>query len=372
MKLRSMLLFLMLLAVAVPAFAIGEITPTPAPILSEQEYLAQASDQLNQSNYGGAVETLSQLLRQFPDNAEGYFLRGTSYTALARNSLALDDYTRAISLLPYNWDFYTARGDVFAALGEQENALSDFEKSIDLNPRYVAGYYRLSDFYRLLNDEEQALIYFTMASGISASEFGDPEQALTDLNDVLERVRDDDNLKAYAFYNRALIHFNDGDLTAAFRDSSSAAEYYPDMHDIYLLRGTIHRLQGDQQQSGADQYRRITLLENKQQQRVILENRSTLAMDYGVVGVLEMTCEVGDNAVVSARDLEGSSVDPLIAILDPSGEPIAGDDDSGGGTFDLDSLIDDLPITQDGAYTIFISHANGGYTGAVFVEYECK
>jgi tetratricopeptide (TPR) repeat protein len=372
MKLRLMSLFLALFLLALPAFAIGEITPTPAPNLSEEDYLTQAADELSQGDYGGAVETLSQLLRQFPDNAEGYFLRGTAYTALARNSLALDDYTRAIGLLPWNWDFYVARGDVFVALGEQESALNDFEKAIDLNPRYVVGYYRLSDFARLLNDDEQALIYYTMANAISASEFGDTEQALTDLNDVLERVRDNDKLKAYAFYNRGLIHFNNGDLDSALRDSNSAEEYNPEMHDIFLLRGTVHRLLGDMASAGADQYRRITLLENKQAPRITLENGDSFDMEYGTVATLEMTCAIGDRATVTARDLEGSGVDPLIAILDPTGEPVAGDDDAGEGEFLLDSLVDNLDITQEGAYTIFISHANGGYYGAVTVEYECE
>ena len=53
-------------------------------------------------------------------------------------------------------------------------------------------------------------------------------------------------------------------------------------------------------------------------------------------------------------------VDPLIALLDPDGTPIAGDDDMGGV---LDSLVENFELPADGTYTLVVSHANGGYDG---------
>jgi hypothetical protein len=52
----------------------------------------------------------------------------------------------------------------------------------------------------------------------------------------------------------------------------------------------------------------------------------------------------------------------LIVLLDPNGDPIAGDDDSG---TQLDSLISSFELPTDGTYTLLVSHAGGGSEGDI-------
>lgn len=370
---RLTLLLLGLCLLGMPIFALGENTPTPiAPSRSEAEYLNEANINLLAGDYEAAADTLTAMLDQYPDNAEAYFLRGYSYQAQARATLALDDFTRAIQLMPYAWEFYLARGDVFATLQELENVFSDYRTALDLNPMAAETYYRLADLYAVTRDEEKSDLYRLMGDAAAAYNPNAPEQMVRLVNQALEEIRNDNKLKAYAYYLRAMAAFAERDFNGVVRDVSAATEYYADMHNLYLLRGSAYRMLGDLEAAGRDYYRRITLLEDEQRQRVMLDNEGISNMAYGVVDVLEMTCPVGSTADVYAMDANSSGVDALIAILDPQDNPIAGDDDRNAENEDWDAFVGGLPIEQAGTYTILVSHANGGYTGEVMVLYECN
>jgi tetratricopeptide (TPR) repeat protein len=370
-----MLACCMLALAGAPALAIDEVTPTPAaPVpdapIDEAQALEQAYSLLFSADYAGAVEVLTELLRYFPNNAEAYSLRSYAYQALARNTLALDDMTRAIALVPWNWNFYMARGDIFVVQNDPEGALSDYLRAIDLNPRFTEGYYRLADLYSATRRTSEANWHRLMARALENYYSGRNSAALDLYNQLLEQVRGNNTLKAYGFYNRALLHYEMGSRADALRDTNSAAEFFADMHDIYLLRGTLYRDSGDLEQAGRDYYRRIELLSTSiEPVRPQGDSGVVVPMDYGRAFTLSFEAAQGEVVVLRAIDREGSGVDPLIALLDPSGSAIAGDDDSGVGTFALDALVE-VVIPADGTYTLVISHANGAYTGPVDVVIE--
>jgi tetratricopeptide (TPR) repeat protein len=357
------------LALVAPIYAFGEDEPPP---LTQDEFLNQALQEFLNGDYGLAVETLSRMLIVYPDNAEGYFLRGFAYQALARPTLALDDFTRAIGIQPYQWTFFLARGDTFLSMNQPDNALNDYQASIDLNPRYAEGYAALARVYNVLGNRDRARNYELMARGVAAFDLRNNVAARRAFNEALELISGDDILKAYAYYMRGLVSFAEGDLEAAARDATLGMEFYEDMHDLYLMRGIVYRLQGNIIGAGEDFLRRITLLEDTTRQRAQIENGGISNMDYGVVDEMPLTCAVGSRATIRVVDVDEVGVDALIAVLDPQGRAIAGDDDFGVGRFELDSLISDLPITEEGTYTVLISHANGGYTGRLRASYVCR
>ena len=51
--------------------------------------------------------------------------------------------------------------------------------------------------------------------------------------------------------------------------------------------------------------------------------------------------------------------------MDSDGIALTGDDDGGG---ELDALISDFELAEDGLYTALLSHANGGYEGKIRVS----
>ncbi len=369
MNKRLWWIVILCMTLVVPVWAFEEDTPAP---LTQDEYIEQALQAFLNGDYGLAVETLSRMLLSYPDNAEGYFLRGFSYQALARPTLALDDFTRAISLQPYQWSFFLARGDVFLSMGQADDALNDYQASIDLNPRYAEGYAALARVYNGLGNRDRARHYELMARGVDAYLQNNTTAARRAFNEALEIISGDNILKAYAYYMRGLVSFAEGDLEAAARDATLGMDFFEDMHDLYLLRGIVYRQQGNIIGAGEDFLRRITLLEDTTRQRAQIENGGISEMDYGVVDEMPMTCPVGSRATIRVVDVDEVGVDALIAVLDPQGRAVAGDDDFGLGRFELDSLISDLVITEEGTYTVLISHANGGYTGPLRASYVCR
>jgi hypothetical protein len=60
-------------------------------------------------------------------------------------------------------------------------------------------------------------------------------------------------------------------------------------------------------------------------------------------------------------------VDPLLVLAAPDGQPLAGDDDSGG---ELTPLIRAVPLPVTGTYTVLLSHGFGGSAGDVAVAVQ--
>lgn len=369
---RITLLLLGLCLLVTPAFALGENTPTPPPPpLTQVDYLDQATTLLLAGNYAEAAETLTRLLEEFPDNAEGYALRGYSYQALARGTLAIDDFTRAIQLIPYEWQFYMARGDAFVASNERENAVNDYGSAIRYNTFALGAYEQLADLYAR-SDRSQSSIYRSLAAAINSYFMQDFEGATSEITDLLPTIDGHNNLKGIAYYVRALAYSSAGDPERALADATTGMEYDTALHDLYLLRGSVNAELGNLTAASEDYYQRITELEDSTRARVLLANDGIVRMDYGVVAELIIDCPVGSRAHISATDIYSSGVDPLIVILDPQGAPVAGDDDSGTNTGPYDALVNNLRIEQPGTYTMVVSHANGGYTGDISVYYSCR
>ena len=87
-------------------------------------------------------------------------------------------------------------------------------------------------------------------------------------------------------------------------------------------------------------------------------------MAAGIRYDLSFDAAAGQHVTLSAQAREAAGTDPLIVLLDASGQPVAGDDDSGG---DLNALIEDYVIPSDGTYTLVVSHAGGNPNGALRV-----
>ena len=70
----------------------------------------------------------------------------------------------------------------------------------------------------------------------------------------------------------------------------------------------------------------------------------------------------GDVVTMTASSTEA---DPVIVLLGPDNQPLAGDDDSGNS---IDSLISEFELPEDGTYTLLVSHAGGGSYGSIRVS----
>lgn len=383
-----------LLMLTAPVFAIGEITPTPTPAPDHETespptptptvtplppppesdggsdvdaLLDEAVSVFQAGNFEGAIDLLNQVLEQDPSNAEAYAIRGIAYNQLGSISRAIDDFTRAIDLIPYDWTFHVFRAQAYSQQGEVGLALQDADRAIQLNPRYELAYRTRADINRSLRPE-QARLDDLMAEGLRAAQAGNVAGALDAFSTVIDEDAGASSYSANAYYNRALVYYTEGRLERALQDYDAGVEIAPDMHDLFLGRGIARRETDDIRGAGEDFIRRIELLEDTTTEGNIAFNEPrTIDMDYGAVYRFTFSGLGGESITVSARAAENMVVDPLIAILDESGTPIAGDDDFGGG---LDSLIENFRLPADGTYTLVVSHANGGYIGPIVVSLE--
>jgi uncharacterized protein YgiM (DUF1202 family) len=88
----------------------------------------------------------------------------------------------------------------------------------------------------------------------------------------------------------------------------------------------------------------------------------SLTMTEGQVYRYDFRGTAGQNLSAAARVADDSELDPLLVLLDPAGDVIEADDDSG---VNLDAVIPTYSLPDTGLYTLVISHAGGGFDGTM-------
>jgi tetratricopeptide (TPR) repeat protein len=183
-----------------------------------------------------AIEYLNTAIKEKPDYAYAYFLRGYLQSQLKNYPAALADYNRAISLNPKFTEAYRNRGILkFSQLKDPAGAFADFNQAISIAPKFADAYivralvkheYR-KDYQGALQDYNQAI---AINATIPESYFGrallkqmylkDYQGALQDyertlainpnyievyyIRSVLKQVFLQDSSGALADYNRAI------------------------------------------------------------------------------------------------------------------------------------------------------------------------
>lgn len=350
-----------------------QILPTTVPTqvpgsTNVDDLIDQAVQAFQFGQFNQAIDLLNQALEIDPRNAEALAVRGIVYSQQGDFNRGVDDLTRAIEIVPYMWTYYTLRGDAFVALRELGQAMQDYDQSILLNPRYERAYRSRSALLFAQGDSTNATIDDLIAQGLASSALQNNSQAVEFFSAAIETRGGSTASYANAYYNRGLARYLSGDVAGAIPDYTSSLEFMSNMHDSYLARGIARRETGDLLGAGEDFMRRIEILEaNTTNDSISANTALDVAMAYGNVYRLTFSGLGGESVTLSARDLDGVSVDPLIVLLGPDGVVLAGDDDFGG---ELDSLIADFRLPRDGTYTLVVSHANGGYDGTVRVLVE--
>ncbi len=348
----------------------AEPTPVPNLDLTAEEYYERGAELIAEGDFEGAIAEFSNAIQVDDDYADAYIFRGLAYRAINLSDEAIDDLTRAIELRPYDWFVYTYRGDTYALSSEPGEAMFDYNQAIYLNPRHSDAFASRSALHSQRGDDELALIDARIAEGVDRSSQGDNQTALELFTDAINEVESNpapDSI-ALAYYNRANIYLNLGDDVKAIEDFDAAIELMPDMQDFYMGRGFAYSERGDHFEAGLDFIRRIELVERESfTNNLTIGDTVEVEMAYGFVHRITFAGNAGDTVSITARDSDGSGVDPLMVLLGPDGNAIAGNDDGGG---DLDSALDNFRLPEDGTFTIVVSHANASYDGFINVSVD--
>ena len=373
---RSLLLLLSLCAalslaallLPPPSRAIGKATPTAAIPLDGDEALKTLAGYLDEANYRDAIELAGRVLRSDAESWQARYYRGLAHARLEDYAASLLDLNAALEIRPWSSGLLRLRGDVHLQNRDPRLARRDYERSLFYNPQAQQTYQSLAalherDVDKTIRDLYQALLEAARAQAAGGSNRA--SDILTDLIEAYDRGGAPREL-GYAYYLRARIWIDGEDWGRALADLDEALTLQPEMQDYYLSRGFAHEEAGDEDSAARDYYRRISLLERESVTATLERGSSvTLEMEFGLVARLQFEGRAGQAATIAARDALGDGVDPLLALLDPAGIPVAGDDDGGGL---LDALIGAYELRATGQYTAVVSHANAGYEGRLRVS----
>lgn len=358
---------------ATPSRAIGKATPTPAPTafpdeLDVDEALESMLALLEEQAYADALKLGERILQEDGEAWRAYYYRGFARVQLEDLEAAIADYTAVLDLRPWDSQFWRLRGELQLQDRNPRAARADYKRALFLNPRSAQTYLRLAELHERDVDKRIHDLYRRLVEASQAAARGASNRALDLLSEAIEGF-DRGSIPVelgYAYFARANIWTAQERWDEALADLDMALELQPAQQDYFLARGTVYAAQERLELVGADFYQRMTGLERESKEAALTPGQSvTIEMAHGLVARLRFEGVAGERVTIAARDTLGSGVDPLIALLDPAGEPLLGDDDGGG---ELDALISDFELPADGMYLVLVSHANGGFEGEVRVS----
>lgn len=183
--------------------------------------------------------------------AISYFCRGCTYQEFFKDSLAIIDYTRAISLDDNYADAYYNRGIVYEKASRNKEALADYNKAIKLKPTYLA------DVYNNRGNVHLAL--------------KDTVKALQDYNAVINI--DSTNVNAYT--NRAGLYMKLKDNVKALIDCNKALELDSTSVRLYRQRAEIYSVQKEYDEAIAD-YKKMMALDPDDHYKIHEESQDAI------------------------------------------------------------------------------------------------
>lgn len=350
-----------------PVHAISEVTPTPSPTpqvqataipqdVDVQALLEEAVSAVQAGDFETALPLFDDVLASEPDNVNARVGRAIAYGQLGRFDEALTDMARAIELEPWDESLFTIRASVYQSMGDRGNALLDYTQAITISPFDINAIAARAAIYAELGDTQSAQIDEAIVRGLRNLGNANPSGAIAAFEDATESGVESPAVALAHYISAELFRGNDPDrMLEAY---NRAIELNPQMHIAYLARGILHRQSQNIEQAGADFAQRMDIHgRDVREQAVSIGQSVELEMAYQRVYRLTFAGRAGNTVTFTADDQPGSLVDPLIALLDPAGTPIAGDDDFGG---NLNSEIAEFQLPVDGTYTLLVSHAEGG------------
>jgi lipoprotein NlpI len=89
-----------------------------------------------------SINRVDQLIKQSPDSAEAYVLRGRLHARSRKHDKAIADFTRAIELDPASSQAYDERGSEHLIAGQIDESIADFDKFLSAHPQHEPHHWK--------------------------------------------------------------------------------------------------------------------------------------------------------------------------------------------------------------------------------------
>lgn len=296
-------------------------------------------------NYDCAIKLFTAYLWLNPGHPEVYVRRALAQLALDNPEAGFDDFQRALVAasddVRLQASIYGVRAEVYVRANQVQLALIDYQRAIDTDPDYALAYRNRAVLYAII---------------------GVPELAIEDYSTAIEI--EPDHLESYL--RRSQIYRQFGNFESALADLTQAITMDPEHAETYILRGHVYGEMGDATRQAVDYAAWVESIESATVDLAPLPSKRARVyeMAQGIVYRIPVEAIAGQRLSVIASS---RSVDPIVILLDPDGNPIAADDDGGQG---LSSYLREAPLPEDGEYTILVSHARGGWAGRIAIAID--
>ncbi len=207
------------------------IAPTRLPTLTKL-----AEFYLITKQYGQALQTIGNILKQDPQNSDAYFLTGMVFKEQGDDPRAINAFQKSVDLNAANKDAFFELGQLFTkrnnplALKYFDNAL--LQDSLDVNALMGKAYYLQSnkrvneaiEIYRkiIINDQHYEQAIFNL--GFLYFEQNDLEKAIFHFDLCIK----ESPTYYKAYYYRGLVAEKKGDKATALKDFQQALEFKSD------------------------------------------------------------------------------------------------------------------------------------------------
>ncbi len=176
-------------------------TVQPAEICSSAEGLIdQIGNFMDECHFEEALNYSEAGIKEHPENAVFYDIKGASLAALERFEEALFWVDSAIGKDPDNEIFYLNKGLILEDLGRVDDALKCYETVLKIDPESADAYYRKGLISEDRNQHKKALTYVNRAIELD-EKFGD---AFILKGDILNSIRIRKYVEAMDNFNKAL------------------------------------------------------------------------------------------------------------------------------------------------------------------------
>ena len=181
-------------------------------------------------------------------SAIAYQVKGTAYQNLGEYRTATDAFSKSIELVPSQAKFRNSRGNAYRMLKDYAAALKDFDKAIELDGSialfYInrgSVYLRLKNIEAALKDVDEALrldktnesAFYTR--GNAYVELKKFPEALADYNQAISLKP-----KSQFFHGRARVYFMQGKFDLAVKDHGEALAIDPSNANAYADRAVAY------------------------------------------------------------------------------------------------------------------------------------
>ena len=182
-----------------------------------------------------------------------FFSIANSYSQMDNYQLAIDYYTKTITLNPEYASAYSNRAHAYVGMGQVELALADYSKAIEIDPQYSQAYTGRGALYNSLQEYDLAIQdlnigipinpnpqYAYNNRGFSYANLQQYDKAIADYTKAIEY----NPFHAVAYHNRGQVYNTLREYDKAINDFTRAIEIYPQYDRAYHDRGISYLMLG--------------------------------------------------------------------------------------------------------------------------------